>query len=85
MCGRYSIYEFMDHYLKELAPKQLMINGYDLWPIDRYNVAPTTSVEIIRPHESGLSIDNAVETQQTTTVRDNHPPEGKTTGRLIAR
>lgn len=27
MCGRYSIYESMDHYLKELAPKQLVING----------------------------------------------------------
>ena len=57
MCGRYSIYESMDHYLKELAPKQLVINGYDLWPIERYNVAPTTCVEIIRPVEDGLSID----------------------------
>lgn len=57
MCGRYSIYESMDHYLKELAPKQLIINGYDLWPIERYNVAPTTRVEIIRPVEDGLSID----------------------------
>lgn len=55
MCGRYSIYESMDHYLKELAPKQLIINGYDLWPIERYNVAPTTRVEIIRPVEDGIS------------------------------
>ncbi|MEE4372721.1 SOS response-associated peptidase family protein [Pseudomonas alliivorans] len=57
MCGRYSIYESMDHYLKELAPEQLVINGYDLWPIERYNVAPSTPVEIIRPTEEGLSID----------------------------
>ncbi|KPW95483.1 hypothetical protein ALP58_00387 [Pseudomonas savastanoi] len=57
MCGRYSIYESMDHYLKELAPEQLVINGYDLWPIERYNVAPTTRVEIIRPTETGLSVD----------------------------
>ncbi|MCW6058226.1 SOS response-associated peptidase family protein [Pseudomonas fragariae (ex Marin et al. 2024)] len=57
MCGRYSIYESMDHYLKELAPKQLVINGYDLWPIKRYNVAPSTRVEIIRPTEQALSID----------------------------
>jgi putative SOS response-associated peptidase YedK len=57
MCGRYSIYESMDHYLKELAPKQLVINGYDLWPIERYNVAPSTRVEIIRPTEEGLSVD----------------------------
>ncbi len=56
MCGRYSIYESMDHYLKELAPEQLVINGYDLWPIERYNVAPTTRVEIIRSTEDGLSV-----------------------------
>ncbi len=42
MCGRYSIYEPMDHYLKELAPEQLVSNGYHLWPIKRSNVAPTT-------------------------------------------
>jgi putative SOS response-associated peptidase YedK len=57
MCGRYSIYEPMDHYLKEYAPEQLVINGYDLWPIERYNGAPTTRVEIIRPTEEGLSVD----------------------------
>jgi len=57
MCGRYSIYEPMDHYLKELAPRQLVINGYDLWAIERYNVAPTTRVEIIRSVEGGLSVD----------------------------
>ncbi|KPY85307.1 SOS response-associated peptidase family protein [Pseudomonas syringae pv. tagetis] len=57
MCGRYSIYESMDHYLKELAPEQLVINGYDLRPIERYNVAPSTRVEIIRPTEEGLSVD----------------------------
>lgn len=57
MCGRYSIYEPMDHYLKELAANQLVINGYDLWPIERYNVAPTTRVEIIRPVGDALSVD----------------------------
>jgi putative SOS response-associated peptidase YedK len=57
MCGRYSVYESMDHYLKELAPEQLVINGYDLWPIERYNVAPTMRVEIIRSIEEGLSVD----------------------------
>ncbi|MDU8264736.1 SOS response-associated peptidase family protein [Pseudomonas syringae pv. actinidiae] len=57
MCGRYSIYESMDHYLKELAPEQIVINGYDLLPIERYNVAPSTRVEIIRPTEGGLSVD----------------------------
>jgi putative SOS response-associated peptidase YedK len=57
MCGRYSIYEPMDHYLKELGSKQLIINGYDIWPIKRYNVAPSTRVEIIRSTDAGLNID----------------------------
>ncbi len=57
MCGRYSIYEPIDHYLRELGSQQLVINGYDLWAIGRYNVAPTTRVEIIRPADGGLSID----------------------------
>ncbi|RYE61896.1 MAG: hypothetical protein EOO82_00895 [Oxalobacteraceae bacterium] len=57
MCGRYSICEPMDHYLKELAAEQLVINGYDIWSLERYNVAPTTRVEIIRPTEDGLSVD----------------------------
>jgi putative SOS response-associated peptidase YedK len=47
----------MDHYLRELAPKQLMINGYDRWPIERYNVAPTTRVEVIRSVGEMLSVD----------------------------
>ncbi|TCV69028.1 SOS response-associated peptidase family protein [Pseudomonas fluorescens] len=57
MCGRYSIYEPMEYYLRELAPQQLVINGYDLWAVDRYNVAPTTKVEIIHPTNDGLSVD----------------------------
>ncbi len=57
MCGRYSIYEPMDHYLKQLGSEHLVINGYDLSPLERYNVAPTTSVEIIRSTEEGLRVD----------------------------
>jgi len=33
-----------------------VINGYDLRPIERYNVAPSSRVEIIRPTEEGLSV-----------------------------
>ena len=42
---------------RELGSQQLLINGYDLWAINRYSVAPTTCVEIIRPVDGGLSID----------------------------
>ncbi|MBA5706129.1 hypothetical protein HCG45_12995 [Pseudomonas fulva] len=58
MCGRYSIYESMDHYLRQLALDLVVINGYDHEPIDRYNVAPSTRVEVIRQAEDGLHVDN---------------------------
>lgn len=57
MCGRYSIYEPMERYLRELGPHQIVINGYDEWPVERYNVAPSTKVQIIRGTEDGLSVD----------------------------
>ncbi|HFQ8049089.1 TPA: SOS response-associated peptidase family protein [Pseudomonas putida] len=57
MCGRYSIYESMDHYLRQLSLDIMVINGYDHEPINRYNVAPSTRVEIVRQVEDGLSVD----------------------------
>ena len=57
MCGRYSLYESMDHYLKQLALDLVVINGYDHEPICRYNVAPSTRVEVIRQVEEGLTVD----------------------------
>ncbi|MBK4989744.1 SOS response-associated peptidase family protein [Pseudomonas sp. S36] len=57
MCGRYSLYESMDHYLKQLALDLVVINGYDHEPINRYNIAPSTRVEVIRQVEEGLTID----------------------------
>lgn len=57
MCGRYSIYESMDHYLRQLELELVVINGYDHEPISRYNVAPTTRVELIRPAYGGLRVD----------------------------
>ncbi|MFG0505762.1 SOS response-associated peptidase family protein [Pseudomonas putida] len=57
MCGRYSIYESMDHYLRQLSLDLVVINGYDHEPIDRFNVAPSTRVEIIRQIGEGLSVD----------------------------
>ncbi|NQD72899.1 SOS response-associated peptidase family protein [Pseudomonas sp. CM27] len=57
MCGRYSIYESMDHYLRQLSLDLVVINGYDHAPIHRYNVAPSTRVEIVRQIGDGLSVD----------------------------
>lgn len=57
MCGRYSIYESMDHYLRQLSLDLVVISGYDLMPIDRYNVAPSTRVEVIRAAPGGVVVD----------------------------
>lgn len=48
MCGRYSIYESMYHYLRQLSLDLVVINGYDHEPINRSNVSPSTRVQIIR-------------------------------------
>jgi putative SOS response-associated peptidase YedK len=53
MCGRYAIYESMDDYLRQLALDRVVINGYDHERINRYNVAPSTCVEVIRPAPGG--------------------------------
>jgi putative SOS response-associated peptidase YedK len=57
MCGRYSIYESMDYYLRQLSLDLVVINGYDHEPINRYNVAPSTRVEIVRQVGGRLSVD----------------------------
>lgn len=57
MCGRYSFYESMNTYLRQLALDLVVINGYDHERINRYNVAPSTRVELIRPVPGGLSVD----------------------------
>ena len=57
MCGRYSIYDDMDTYLRQLSLDLVVVNGYDHERINRYNVAPSTRVELIRPVAGGLSVD----------------------------
>ncbi|AHC82392.1 MULTISPECIES: SOS response-associated peptidase family protein [Pseudomonas] len=57
MCGRYSMYESMDHYLRQLSLDLVVINGYDHEPLSRFNVAPSTRVEIIRQIGEGLSVE----------------------------
>ena len=57
MCGRYSIYQAMEHYLRELAPHQQVISYVEPEPIDRYNVAPSTRVQVIRHDDHGLQVE----------------------------
>lgn len=57
MCGRFAQYEGMADYLRELAAEQDVISGYDNVPIARYNIPPSTRVQILRGTEDGIHID----------------------------
>ncbi|MBD8192119.1 SOS response-associated peptidase family protein [Pseudomonas fluorescens] len=57
MCGRFVQYEGMAIFIEELSPQIELFSGYDAQPIDRYNVAPSTRVELLHAAEDGLHID----------------------------
>jgi putative SOS response-associated peptidase YedK len=57
MCGRFSQIARMDQFLLELKFLRDVVSYYDREPIERYNVAPTTRVQILRGAEDGLHID----------------------------
>lgn len=58
MCGRFAQYEGMADYLRELAAEQDVISGYDNVPITRYNIPPSTRVQILHGTEDGIHIDS---------------------------
>ena len=57
MCGRFVQYEGMAIFIEELSPQIELFSGYDAQPIDRYNVAPSTRVQVLHAAENGLHID----------------------------
>lgn len=57
MCGRFVQYEGMAIFIEELSPQIELFSGYDAQPIDRYNVAPSTRVQVLHAAEDGLHID----------------------------
>lgn len=57
MCGRFVRYEGMAIFIEELSPQTELFSGYDAQPIDRYNVAPSTRVQVLHAAEDGLHID----------------------------
>ena len=59
MCGRFSQIERMEQFLLELKFLRDVVTYYDREPIERYNIAPSTRVDILRGAEDGLHI-NAV-------------------------
>jgi putative SOS response-associated peptidase YedK len=57
MCGRLAQVVRMDQFLLELKFLRDIVSYYDREPIERYNVAPTTRVQILRGARDGLHID----------------------------
>ncbi|PFG58880.1 putative SOS response-associated peptidase YedK [Pseudomonas poae] len=57
MCGRFVQYEGMAIFIEELSPQIELFSGYDAQPIDRYNVAPSTRVQVLHTAEDRLHID----------------------------
>ena len=57
MCGRFVQYEGMAVYMEELSPQLKLFSGYDAQPINRFNVAPSTRVQVLHGQEDGLHID----------------------------
>lgn len=57
MCGRFVQYEGMAIFIEELSPRIELFSGYDAEPINRFNVAPTTRVQVLHTNEDGLHID----------------------------
>ncbi|WPO98087.1 SOS response-associated peptidase [Pseudomonas sp. HR96] len=57
MCGRYSMYQPMEVYLRELAPQQLVISYVEPEPASRYNIAPSTRVPVIVGESAGLRLE----------------------------
>lgn len=47
MCGRFVQYEGMAIFIEELSPQIELFSGYDAQPIGRYNVAPSTRVQVL--------------------------------------
>ncbi|WP_206214657.1 SOS response-associated peptidase family protein, partial [Pseudomonas viridiflava] len=57
MCGRIVQKAGMPEYFSELAPRFRILSGYDGQPIGRYNVAPTTKVNILRVADDAVYVD----------------------------
>lgn len=56
MCGRFAQYQSMADYLEELGSDQPLISGFDNVPINRYNVAPSTRVQLLHSAEGNTVI-----------------------------
>lgn len=54
MCGRFAQYRSLADYLRELDSEEEVIGGWEDTPLERYNVAPSTQVQLLRSTAGGL-------------------------------
>lgn len=57
MCGRFVMFRSMDEYVQELDPQGDLFAKVDKTPIRRYNIAPSTDVQVIHAEPDGPEID----------------------------
>lgn len=56
MCGRFVMFRSMDEYVQELDPQGDLFAKVDKTPIARYNIAPSTDVQVIHVEPDGPQI-----------------------------
>ena len=76
MCGRFAQYQGMADYLRELKSEQEVIGGYDKLPIERYNVAPQTNVQLLHAEDPGALGDPVRRTTAAATQPDARQAAG---------
>lgn len=54
MCGRFAQYKSLADYLRELDSEEKVIGGWEDTPLERYNVAPSTQVQLLHSTGGGL-------------------------------
>ncbi|RMS11827.1 hypothetical protein ALP72_02265 [Pseudomonas coronafaciens pv. coronafaciens] len=56
MCGRFVMFRSMDEYVQELDPQGDLFAKVDRTPIARYNIAPSTDVQVMHVEPDGPQI-----------------------------
>lgn len=57
MCGRFVMFRSLDEYVQELDPQGDLFATVDKTPVERYNIAPSTDVQVIHAEPDGPKID----------------------------
>lgn len=84
ICGRFAQYQGMADYLWGPASEQDVISGYDNVPIERYNVAPSTKVQLLHAEEGGIVIAAVRWGREPQWAKGKMPPPINARGEKVA-